>query len=299
MKLTKKLTENPIVLPVYAPSWLLAFSRGMLIPILPLYVREFGASYSLIGVVIATQELGTPLADLPAGAMLRQLGGKHAMLLVLASLTIATSLLFWVGNLGQAIMLCFWAGCGLALYNVALALHQYLAEMVEQGNWGRVIAGLGGVNRFGLLVGPAALSTKPIDMTLFYPAGWLVDNYGRKFAIVPCILIQATGMVLLLLTHTFPGLLAATCLIGFGNGIGSGTMMTLGADLAPPTEWGEFLGAWNLIGDGGVTLSTVIVGGVANLAVLPAAALVLAVCGAAAGFIFARLAPETLKDGRR
>jgi MFS family permease len=106
-------------------------------------------------------------------------------------------------------------------------------------------------------------------------------------------------MALLPLTRTFPGLLAATCVIGFGNGIGSGTMMTLGADLAPPAERGEFLGAWNLIGDSGVTLSPVIVGGVADLFVLPAAALVLALFGATAGVIFARLVPEPLKNNRR
>jgi len=136
-------------------------------------------------------------------------------------------------------------------------------------------------------------------MTLFYPAGWLMDNFGRKYAIVPSILIQAMGMALLPLTSTFAGLMVATCVIGFGNGIGSGTMMTLGADLAPPAERSEFLGAWNLIGDGGVTLGPILVGGVADLLVLPAAAIALAACGAAAGVIFARLVPEPMKGNSR
>ena len=55
--------------------------------------------------------------------------------------------------------------------------------------------------------------------------------------------------------RSFAALLAATSLIGFGNGLGSGTMLTLGADLAPPKGegMGAFLGLWRLIGDAGHT----------------------------------------------
>ena len=62
-------------------------------------------------------------------------------------------------------------------------------------------------------------------------------------------------MALIPLTGSFAALLAATSLIGFGNGLGSGTMLTLGADLAPPKGegMGAFLGLWRLIGDTGHT----------------------------------------------
>ncbi|MCB0139017.1 MAG: MFS transporter, partial [Caldilineaceae bacterium] len=36
-----------------------------------------------------------------------------------------------------------------------------------------------------------------VDMSLFYPAGFIMDRFGRKFAYVPCFLIQGIGMALI------------------------------------------------------------------------------------------------------
>ena len=58
-------------------------------------------------------------------------------------------------------------------------------------------------------------------------------------------------MAMVPFTGSFASLLVATIVMGFGNGLGSGTMMTLGADLAPREGTGEFLGVWRLIGDTG------------------------------------------------
>ena len=41
-------------------------------------------------------------------------------------------------------------------------------------------------------------------------------------------------------------------LAGIGNGLGSGIVLTLGADLAPADERSRFLGVWRLVGDCGV-----------------------------------------------
>jgi MFS family permease len=134
-----------------------------------------------------------------------------------------------------------------------------------------------------------------IDMSLFYPAGYIMDRWGRKFAIIPCFLIQAIGMALVPLTGSFVALTAVATLIGFGNGLGSGTMMTLGTDLAPPGARGEFLGVWRFIGDGGTTGAPLIIGSVADLVGLQIAPLVMSGSGLIAVFIFAFFVPETLK----
>lgn len=69
-----------------------------------------------------------------------------------------------------------------------------------------------------------------------------MDRLGRKAAIVPSFVVQAVGMALIPLSHSYGGLLAVASLIGLGNGLGSGSMMTLGADLAPArraaSSWG-------------------------------------------------------------
>ena len=149
------------------------------------------------------------------------------------------------------------------------------------------------VKQIGLVMGVAAA----VDMSMFYPAGYVMDRFGRKFAYVPSFLLQALGMALIPLTGSFAALLAATSLIGFGNGLGSGTMLTLGADLAPPKGegMGAFLGLWRLIGDTGHTSAPIIVGTIADALSLVPSVYVIAIIGLGAGSILGLFVPETLK----
>jgi MFS family permease len=173
---------------------------------------------------------------------------------------------------------------------------QLFAQMIRAGReviiplYAAQVLGLG-VQDVGLIVSVAAA----IDMSLFYPTGIIMDRWGRKFAIVPSFLIQAIGMSLVPLTWSFTTLLLAAGLIGFGNGLGSGNMLTLGADLAPKEGRGEFLGIWRLIGDMGGMGGPVVVGAVADLLALPMAAVAMSGAGLLAVLIFALMVPETLK----
>ncbi|MGI6381297.1 MAG: MFS transporter [Anaerolineae bacterium] len=146
------------------------------------------------------------------------------------------------------------------------------------------------VAQVGLLVGIASA----VEMVMFLPAGWIMDKRGRKYSFVPSFGIQALAMAAVPLTGSFAQLLACATAIGMANGLSSGGMMTLGADLAPPDARGEFLGVWRLIGDVGATGGPAAVGFVADALVLPAAALVLASAGLGAALIFAFFLPETL-----
>jgi MFS family permease len=123
-----------------------------------------------------------------------------------------------------------------------------------------------------------------------------MDRYGRKFAIVPSFLVQGIGLALIPLTTGFSALAGVAGLIGFGNGLGSGTMMTLGADLSPKKFRGEFLGMWRLIGDLGFTSGPLVAGVVAGALALPAAAFVMGGSGLAASLVFALLVPETMNN---
>jgi len=117
-----------------------------------------------------------------------------------------------------------------------------------------------------------------IDMLVFYPAGKLMDHKGRSWVAVPSMLIMGLAMLLMPLTHGTATLLIAALVIGFGNGIGSGMIMTLGADHAPRHGRAHFLGVWRLLSDIGSS------GGPALLSLL-AAALSLASGIAATGLI--------------
>jgi MFS family permease len=90
-------------------------------------------------------------------------------------------------------------------------------------------------------------------MLLFYPAGKVMDLMGRRWVVVPSLVIMGAGLLALPLTHDAGTLLLAAMAIGFGNGIGSGMMMTLGADHSPRKGRAHFLGAWRLMADIGGT----------------------------------------------
>ena len=149
------------------------------------------------------------------------------------------------------------------------------------------------VEQIGLVMGIAAA----VDMSMFYPAGYVMDRFGRKFAYVPSFLLQAAGMALVPFAGSYAALLAATSLIGFGNGIGSGTMLTLGADIAPPQGegMGAFLGLWRLLGDTGQTGGPIVVGSIAQVLGLAPSIYVIAVFGLGAASILGLFVPETLK----
>jgi MFS family permease len=400
---------------VFVPTVFLAFAEGLLVPVLPLYVASLGVPFWWVGLVLAGEAIGMLIGDLPAGAMLRRVDRKTAMLLGIALLGLAALATAFVDAVAGIFALRLLAGLGAALWGISR--HAFLADAVPLQRRGRMIAAFGGAQRIGSLAGPAVggvvaavggfaaafllyaavaavtlafcwryLESAPpegrrrlplapgaavrglargaahagegpeagsawslvwalgwrrlgaaaagnlmaqairagrriviplhgaavlgldvqqvgwivslaaaFDVMLFPLAGWVMDRFGRKFAIVPSFALQALGMALVPLTGSFAGLAVAASLIGLGNGVGSGTMMTIGADLAPKGAVGEFLGAWRLVGDGGSMGGPVLVGALADALGLAFATVAVAVVGAGAALTFAYGVPETVR----
>lgn len=134
-----------------------------------------------------------------------------------------------------------------------------------------------------------------MDMTLFYPAGLISDRFGRKRVGVPCLTLLATGFLLLPLTDSFLTIAAVGVLIGFGNGLGSGIVMTLGADLSPPAARASFLGVWRMVSDVGQAGGPLLAAGVAGLASLGAASLSVGGLGLFGAAVMLFAVPEPLK----
>jgi MFS family permease len=173
---------------------------------------------------------------------------------------------------------------------------QIFAQMIRNGR--RTLIPLYAATQLGLdveAVGYIVTVAGAVDMAMFYPAGIIMDRFGRKHAAIPSFLIMAVGMALIPFCHSSGALLAAAVLIGVGNGLGAGSMLTLGADLAPQGAMGEFLGFWRLIGDIGSTGGPLVVGAVADLVSLPVSALALCAIGLLASGTLARYVPETLE----
>lgn len=388
MRLTRDL-----LFPVYLPTILLAFGQGVMVPVLPLFLREHGASYTVTGIAIAAGWVGTLSADLPVGTILPRLGHRRAFLLGCLVYGLTTAGVALSGDAIGILVICrFASGAGVALWG--LSRHAYLATVVPVPERGRAIAVFGGINRIGWFLGPAiggwignvfglawaiaatavlallaflvaSLAFEPsggsqtavrhaplaalgevlrtrwqvlvsagsaqllgqmlrqtrqvviplygadalglsaatigqivslsamVDMALFWPAGWIMDRWGRKAAGIPSFLLLGLGMALVPFAGSQTGLLLVALLLGFANGLGSGTMMTLGADLAPPGRTGEFLGLWRLVGDGGQAAAPLAVGVVADLLGIALTAGLCSGLGLFAALILLFFVPET------
>ena len=407
------IIRNPLILPVYIPTFLIRLGSGLLIPILPLYAKSFDISYGVVGLVLAADGLGHLIGDLPAAVVLNRIGRKMAMLLGVLTVALCGVGLFIAPSILAVFVLRFVGGIGGALWDISR--YAYLADTTATHQRGRALSVFGGISRVGTFAGPAiggyiasltsvkgpflayggivlmaaviaAIAVEAsgkrlappqrghlrhiadifrahsrdlltagtgqlfaqtirsgryaiiplygaevlglgyehvglilsisgaIDMAMFYPAGVIMDRLGRKFSYVPSFALQAIGMALIpatqvfapylnmvpllpldLISGEFIALLLAASLIGFGNGLSSGGMMTLGADLAPRDGLSAFLGLWRLIGDGGRLSGPVCVGYIADLLGLSPAALAIAGIGLSAAGIFLFFVPETLK----
>jgi MFS family permease len=147
-----------------------------------------------------------------------------------------------------------------------------------------------------LALGPAVASlvyglAGGIDMLVFYPAGKLMDHKGRRWVAVPSMLIMGTALLLMPLTTGFYTLLVAALAIGFGNGIGSGLIMTLGADHSPRHGRAHFLGVWRLMSDIGGSCGPALVSFLAGSLSLAAGIAVTGLIAYAAAAVLAHWIP--------
>jgi MFS family permease len=120
-----------------------------------------------------------------------------------------------------------------------------------------------------IFAGAAAL-----DVAFMWPGGWLMDTRGRMVVALPVVLSMALACLLLPLATATWSVALVMALIACGNGLGSGIVMTLGADASPAEGRAQFLGAWRLCGDIGNTGGPLLVSAVAAVAPLATACLV-------------------------
>ncbi len=340
-----------------------------MIPVIPLFALELGASVAMAGAIVALRGIGMLAFDIPAGVLVRRVGERGAMLvgtLALAAVAVGASL-----SPSPVVLapLVFVMGCAWSIWMLARLSHA--SEVAPFELRGRVLSLLGGSNRMGTFVGPfvggfvaewaglesafyvqAALAaaaalvmflvvpadegrdtwpdgvgsypmgrvlrqnmavfatagtvaiaiaalrstrqaviplwgsyiglsageigvifglSAAIDMVMFYPAGVVMDRFGRKWTAVPCLLVFSAGMIAIPSTGSFVGLLLASLVTGFGNGMGAGINMTLGADYAPPASRAEFLGVWRFITDIGTAGGPVLLSAITAVSTLGAA----------------------------
>ncbi|MCA1218644.1 MFS transporter [Streptomyces sp. 8L] len=131
-----------------------------------------------------------------------------------------------------------------------------------------------------------------IDMLTFYPSGQVMDRLGRLWIAIPSMLVLGLTQAALPLTHGLVSLTVVAMLMGFGNGIGSGILMTLGADVAPPGTRTQFLGVWRLCADSGSAGGPLVVSAAASLGSLAAGIVAMGAMGIVAAGALMRWVPR-------
>jgi MFS family permease len=135
-----------------------------------------------------------------------------------------------------------------------------------------------------------------IDFALFYASGQVMDRFGRLWAALPAMILMGAGFVALAFTHDLP--LAAmwfamfAAVLGVGNGLSSGVLLTLGADVAPKADPAPFLGSWRTLTDAGGALAPLLVSGVAAAASLAVASGLMGAVGLLGALAFVRWVPR-------
>ncbi len=135
-----------------------------------------------------------------------------------------------------------------------------------------------------------------IDFGLFFVSGWIMDRLGRAWSAVPAMTGLGLGHLVLALTHDVGAAAwwfgAVAVFLALANGVGSGIMMTVGADLADPRDPAPFLGAWRFIADSGTASAPLIISGLTALVSLSAASAAMGVLGVIGGLVFLRYLPR-------
>lgn len=369
------LTVRRLVWEVYLPWSSASLGRGMLIPVLPLYLLEQGLSFTMVSVVLAAMGAGAVLGALPAGGLVGRIGEDGLFAVALATMAAAVALL---GVTSAVVALvAFRLVYGAGTIGIRMSGQLLITRTVVPAARGRAMAFLGGTARMTAFVGPilggvladrfgftaafvvcgavTALGLGPFvaarrggnhraerapgrvrpslgdalvrhrrllvlagigpalvmavregrnvvvpligddlglsatavgalvavgtgaDMLLFPVSGWLMDRFGRLAAIVPAFGLLGAGMFLLGLADTAGVAVVAGAVMGVGNGMSSGTMLTLGSDLAPPDAPGPFLAAFGMMQDIGPIAGPLLVGWLADSAGLGSSAIVLSV----------------------
>jgi MFS family permease len=163
----KPFRLRSIALSVYLPTFLFAVGQGAVVPIIPLFARDLGASVALAGVIVAVRGVGTMVFDVPAGVMVARLGERGAMLVGTAGLALVA---LGAGLSRSPIIfaaLMFVMGCGWSIW--LLGRLSYATDVSPLEQRGRVLSLMGGVTRVGNFVGP-------------FLGGLVADQFGLEAA---------------------------------------------------------------------------------------------------------------------
>lgn len=169
-----------LLLPIYLPALLVQTGVGMLAPVLPLYLRSEGLSFTLITAVMAAAGVGSMLSQLPVGALLGHTAERRVMLGALVLLAGSTLLLGFAGlALTLAALRFVW---GIGSTGWLLSRQTLMTRAAPSYVRGRAMSLFGGTARLGVLLG-----------ALF--GGFVADRHGFTAAFATVAAVTILGVI--------------------------------------------------------------------------------------------------------
>lgn len=136
-----------------------------------------------------------------------------------------------------------------------------------------------------------------VGLALAYPAGVLVDRFGRKVVIVPSTIVSGISLVLFLVAPSYAWFLAGCVAWSVAVGVSGAAPAAYAADVAPAGMNAAAMSAYRMLSDLGYVVGPIALGAITDVfgsetALAATAALLVAVA-----LLFARFAPETYRGG--
>ena len=181
---------------------------------------------------------------------------------------------------------------------VLVCLVGWVNAVVRTGGLFNIIPVLGSV-RLGLSVteigGGLALGSV-IGVSVAYPAGILVDRFGRKAVIVPATVLSGLSLLMFCFAPSYPWFTAACVFWGVAMSVGGSAPVAYAADLAPRGMNAAAMSTYRMVSDFGYVIGPIVLGLVVDgygsiTALVAAAGLTILV-----GLAFRQFAPESHRN---
>jgi MFS family permease len=138
-----------------------------------------------------------------------------------------------------------------------------------------------------------------LDLALSYTSGQIMDRFGRRWSALPTLLGLSLTFSLLTVATDETTFLAVALLMSLANGVGSGIILVIGADLAPKGERNEFLASYRLLVDSGVAAAPLVISGVTALVGLSFAMFTVSGLGIVGALMAYRYLPRRAKPSEQ
>jgi multidrug resistance protein len=135
-----------------------------------------------------------------------------------------------------------------------------------------------------------------VGLAFAYPAGVLVDRFGRKVVIVPSTIVSGISLVLFLVAPTYGWFLAGCVAWSVAAGVSGAAPAAYAADVAPPGMNAAAISAYRMFSDLGYIVGPLALGAMTDLFGSETALAGTAVLLVAVALLFARFAPETYRS---